>query len=148
MVKLSAVSYITCVVGSAKPLPELKKRVLSQAQQLRPNNQLGAQGEQQAVFFLKQRGFQILDTNVRVGRWELDIVALDRRYSEVVFIEVKTRSSVTFGHPSGAVGFKKRQAMLRAAVTYLRTKRLDADFRFDVITVSPDGTEHFENVTW
>lgn len=148
MVKPSAVSYITCVVGSEKPLPELKKRVLSQAQQLRPANLLGARGERRAVLFLESHGFCVLDTNVQFGRWEIDVVAIDEQVNEVVFVEVKTRSSLDFGHPTEAVGFAKKRALWQAASLYVKAKNLQQDFRFDVVAISPAGVEHFENITW
>lgn len=141
-------SYTTCVTGLVKPLLELKKRTLT-PKQLRQNNfALGAEGERSAVKFLEAKNYDILDINIRVKNSEVDLVAFDREFDEVVFVEVKARASADFGHPSGAVDQRKLSSMNRVARNYIKSKRLDKDFRFDIITLTPQGVEHFENVTW
>lgn len=83
-----------------------------------------------------------------LAQYELDIVVFDPIQQEIVFVEVKTRSSDTFGHPSLGVDQRKVSALQRAAIRYLEKKRFAWDFRFDVVTVLPGKIEHFENVTW
>lgn len=85
---------------------------------------------------------------MRFGTLELDLIVLDNNTNEVVFVEVKTRSSDTYGHPTAAVHFKKLKAMKKAAVAYLQACQLENCFRFDIITVLPTNIEHFENITW
>lgn len=101
-----------------------------------------------AVVFLKNKKYQILATNVRSKNYELDIVALDTALREIVFIEVKTRSSEFFGLPTQAVGYKKFKSLRIAAFAYLQAQQLDNSFRFDIISVLPGKIEHYENVTW
>lgn len=79
---------------------------------------------------------------------ELDLVALDQNHQEIVFVEVKTRQSESFGHPSEAVTPKKLRSVRQAAKAYLASKGLRNCYRFDIISVTPAGVEHFENVTW
>lgn len=81
---------------------------------------------------------------------EIDIVALDRAVDEIVFIEVKTRTSDEYGHPSRAVNRDKLKNIQYVAGVFRRRHRLDKDYRFDIITVIVDTNEieHFENVTW
>lgn len=62
---------------------------------------LGKLGEQLAVDYLASRGYAILERNWRSSGGEIDIVA--RHENETVFVEVKTRSSVAFGDPLGAI---------------------------------------------
>ena len=79
---------------------------------------------------------------------EVDIVCRDRQHNELVFVEVKTRSSEEFGRPLDAVDQEKRRLILRGAMTWL--KMLDMPeivFRFDVIEVlMPDAViRHIAN---
>jgi len=100
---------------------------------------------------LLAKNYQILAQNIRLGLNEIDIIALDREFDELVFIEVKTRDSADFGHPNQAVKFKKIASMRKVAQTYLKKLRLQNDYRFDIITVigkNGNNIEHFENITW
>ena len=62
---------------------------------------LGKRGEELAAAFLESEGYTILDRNWRCPQGEIDLVALDG--VDTVFVEVKTRSSVAFGHPLEAI---------------------------------------------
>lgn len=96
----------------------------------------------------------MLATNLGVGRGlsfnsgEVDIIAYDPETDDVVFVEVKTRSSSEFGHPSQAVSYRKHKAMMRVAQAFLRARDLENDYRFDIICVLPRQIEHFKNITW
>ena len=57
----------------------------------------GKRGEAAAIRFLKKRGYSILDTNYHCRSGEIDIVA--REKDSIVFVEVKTRTSIEFGLP-------------------------------------------------
>lgn len=83
-----------------------------------------------------------------MGKSEVDIVALDQNYDELVFIEVKTRSSNYSGNPSQAVDRSKIRNMHFVASNYMQRSNLDYDYRFDIIAVSPDGVKQYENITW
>ncbi len=109
---------------------------------------MGASGEARAIIFLQNKNFQILETNVRLGNHEVDIVAIDPVTDELVFCEVKTRTTNFFGDPSLAVNRKKIQSMQVVAREFIRKSGVKQDFRFDVIAVLPDEIEHYENVTW
>ena len=61
------------------------------------HNDLGKEGEQQALTYLKHKGYEILDVNWRGRRGELDIVALFA--NRLVIVEVKTRTSLNHGEP-------------------------------------------------
>lgn len=77
------------------------------------HNDLGRQGEAIAEKFLKKKGFSILVCNWQLNRHEVDIIALDKEF--LVFIEVKTRSSLKYGYPDEAVDFKKEKMLIEAA---------------------------------
>lgn len=97
------------------------------------HNELGLAGEEEACRYLMHRGYRLLDRNWRVGHLELDIVA--DYYGEIVFVEVKTRSSQTQVPVEAAVNLEKQKNILEAAHHYILDKHLDQPFRFDIITV-------------
>lgn len=95
---------------------------------------LGNRGEQAAVDFLKQNGYKILARNYKSKLGEVDIVALDKK--TVCFVEVKTRTSDKFGSPAEAVSARKEKQISKAALCYLKEKKLlDKSARFDVVCV-------------
>ncbi|WP_181431228.1 YraN family protein [Curtobacterium sp. MCBD17_021] len=70
-----------------------------------PRKTTGNTGEDHAVEWLVRHGFAIIDRNWRCARGELDIVARDG--DTIVFVEVKTRTGQTTGHPLEAVTPRK-----------------------------------------
>ncbi len=96
--------------------------------------ELGKLGEEAAVQFLKEKGFQIKKLNYRSGRGELDIIALDGETT--VFIEVKSRWNLEMGDPVYGVTPGKVKQLKKIAELYLYDHDLDEiDCRFDVVTV-------------
>ncbi len=94
---------------------------------------LGDFGENAAEAFLIDLNYKILCRNFCVRGGEIDIVALDG--DTLVFVEVKTRSSLKFGLPSEAVDYKKIEHMIFAAEEYLAKNPTDNEVRFDIIEV-------------
>ncbi|MDH3211019.1 MAG: YraN family protein [Myxococcales bacterium] len=102
----------------------------------RDRRALGAAGEVRAAAYLAQRGYRIVDRNVRAGGVEIDIVA--RRGRLVVFAEVKTRRSRALGAPEAAVDAHRQARLVRAAAAWLRAHPgLARRMRFDVIACEP-----------
>ena len=95
----------------------------------------GRWGEAVAAQMLQRKGLKLLGQRVRIGtRDEIDLVM--REGEQLVFVEVKTRSSEAFGRPLSAVDRKKRHTLSRGAIRYL--KKLNNPrvcFRFDVVEV-------------
>jgi len=111
----------------------------------------GAKGEDLACDFLIQKGFSIIDRNVHLGSYEIDIIADDDTY--ILFVEVKTRieyrSGTNFGSAASAVSKTKQKILIQAADIYMRKNfRDDIDAkqpRIDVIEVylpSYDNPSH------
>ena len=93
-----------------------------------------------------------MEKNLRLGNTEIDLIALDQKFDEIVFIEVKYRQNDRYGDASLAVNQLKLNKMLKVAQSYLKKEKFKKSHRFDIISVvgkwpSPDIT-HFENVTW
>ncbi len=115
-----------------------------------PHIALGRKGERLAARHLHRNRHKVLYRNFRAPHGgEVDIVCRDKRHDELVFVEVKTRTSEDFGRPLDAVDHKKRRLILRGAMTWLRLLDMpDITFRFDVIEVlmtEPPQIRHLEN---
>ena len=96
---------------------------------------LGTLGEQAACDALTDQGYRILHRNYRVRGGEIDIVC--ERDGVLVFCEVKTRTSATYGLPEEAVPVTKRRRLRRLAAEFLHRDRYRARaVRFDVVSVS------------
>ncbi|HET7237966.1 MAG TPA: YraN family protein [Terrimicrobiaceae bacterium] len=117
----------------------------------RPRHLLvGCTGERLAANYLRNNRHKILYRNFRAPHGgEIDLVCRDKRHNELVFVEVKTRSSEDFGRPLAAVDRKKRRLILRGAMAWLKMLDMpDVVFRFDVIEVIMSGpieVRHIEN---
>ncbi|MBQ5927438.1 MAG: YraN family protein [Clostridia bacterium] len=105
---------------------------------------LGKKGEKLAVSYLKKQGLKILKTNYRTPFGEADILAQDK--DDTVFVEVKTRTSDSYGRPSEAVTSQKRRRYIQMAKFYFLEQGEEENIRFDVVEVWADGTiEHISN---
>lgn len=109
----------------------------------------GKAAEKAAEAHLCQKGYRILDRNVRYSNGELDIVARD--HETVVFVEVKARRSEEFGGASYAVTRQKEQKLIQLAAQYVGQHHLqDCHCRFDVILLQGGSSstctlDHIEN---
>lgn len=99
----------------------------------RYNKNIGDFGENIAAEYLIGKGYEILEKNYHTAVGEIDIIA--RSGKTVVFVEVKTRSSVKCGRPSEAVDFRKRKHMAEAANIYCVENMISEEVRFDVIEI-------------
>ena len=97
------------------------------------HNELGIQGEKLAQEFLKNEGYQILETNWRFKKAEIDIIA--QKDDIIAVVEVKTRSSEHYGKPEIFVNKKKIKLLLEAINQYIEEKNLDLEIRFDIISI-------------
>lgn len=94
----------------------------------------GRSGERLASKYLEKIGYKIICNNFRCTQGEIDIIAKDK--DEIVFVEVKTRSSTKFGEAREAVDQRKQKHIINAAKYYLyKTGKESAKVRIDVIEV-------------
>ncbi len=95
---------------------------------------LWIKGESLAKQFLKRNGYKILKRNYVSKNGEIDIIAYDR--GTIAFVEVKTRLSESFGSPESAITNEKRSKIIRTALNYLITNKIEEmDYRFDVVSI-------------
>ena len=97
------------------------------------HNELGELGEKMAVKYLEVNGYQILETNYRFGRDEVDIIAKIEDF--IVFVEVKTRESNFMGEPEEAVTKAKQKRIIKVANNYIIENDLDNESRFDIFGI-------------
>ena len=106
-----------------------------------PTRDLGKWGENLAADYLIEQGYTILDQNVHTPYGELDLVTaqpLDTDPGEftIVFIEVKTRRSQSFGFPEESITASKQEHIISSALHYMQQQpNRDRDWRVDVITI-------------
>ena len=107
----------------------------------RYRRELGRSGEQMAVKHLTESGYIILETNYTTRFAEIDIIAVIEDC--LVFVEVKTRSSLKKGFPREAVHSLKQNKIIQAAQQFLKTRPSAAwhHMRFDVVEIYFDTTE-------
>lgn len=98
------------------------------------NNITGHQGEALAAQWLEQRGYTILERNWRNKRCELDIIAT--RNNRLHIVEVKTRTSLTFGLPEESINRQKMTCLKQAALAYQAQHNQWILLQFDVIAIN------------
>lgn len=97
--------------------------------------QTGQRGEEEAYFYLRNRGYVMIARNFRSSRSrsELDLVGWDG--DTLCFVEVKTRSARDFMPAEAAVDEEKQRDLSRVARDFLRKLKGDPPVRFDVVSV-------------
>jgi putative endonuclease len=94
----------------------------------------GQSGEEMARVFLRDQGYEILETNWRHHSGELDIIC--HKDDVLIFVEVKTKHDVRFGLPGEALTLKKQRRLIKTALAYLSAKKLwHIPCRFDLVAV-------------
>lgn len=136
--------------GNCRDLLEKGRSRQHQQEGMPEHLQTGSWGETIAAYYLREKGYVILERDWHSGHRDIDIIA--QQDGCVVFVEVKTRRNTDFGSPVQAVDYHKRQNLLRAINHYIHYRHLDMPWRFDVISIvgvpgaQPD-IEHIEDFT-
>ncbi len=110
------------------------------------NQALGLFGETRIAEFRAQQGDEIVERNWRVREGEIDLVTLDKT-GNFHFIEVKTRSSLAYGHPFDAISPTKLLRMQRLAMGWLVTHDcFGCEYTIDIasVLISPDGSHSID----
>lgn len=108
---------------------------------------LGRRGEDLAARYLEDAGYRVVARNWRCARGEIDIIA--RTGDTLVFVEVKTRSSLAFGHPFEAItATKLARLRVLAGAWCAETSPAAPLIRLDAIAVvAPrDGRPEIEHL--
>ena len=123
---------------AAAAAPSLLKRVRSFFMN---HKDFGNSGENTACLFLESKGYKIIGKNYRALRKEIDIIAI--KNGDIIFAEVKTRSSTKFGTASQSVNTAKQRHIIFAAKKFLSDYNNDKLYsglqpRFDIIEIYHD----------
>ena len=110
--------------------------------------QTGMLGENIAADYLRARGYDVRERNVRFRNLEIDIVAYDRALSMMVFVEVKTRSTHSDAYPiHAAVDGRKRKNIRRAVAWWVKQHQFEGSGRIDVVSVcNAKVVEHIKDL--
>ena len=115
-------------------------------------NPIAVIGEDLATDYLKKKGYKIIERNFRKGYGEIDIVCLKDK--TLIFVEVKTRTSTSYGTPIEAISYYKLKSLVKTAEFYSHLHpELPSALRIDAISVmldhssNPVSIEHVENIT-
>lgn len=113
--------------------------------------ELGKFGESHAESYLNSLSYQILHTNYYSRFGEIDIIAIDYSITppQLAFIEVKTRSTTSFGLPLESITNRKKQRLRKTALNFLNssTQKIPRRWRIDVIGIQLDSNYKFQNLT-
>lgn len=108
------------------------------------NKEIGKYGEELAVKYLENLGYNIICRNFITSTAELDIIA--NNIDEYIFIEVKTRVSKRYGDGIEAINENKKRHIINAAKYFIYRNNLEnKNIRFDVIEVYINSKYEFVN---
>ena len=112
------------------------KRLLKRRKEIKkaPHIKLGEKGEAEACKYLKKKRYKILEKDFKCKLGEIDIIAKDGAI--LCFIEVKCRSSHSFGHPEEAITWEKKKRIKKAAEYYMLLHKItNVNCRYDVVAI-------------
>jgi Holliday junction resolvase-like predicted endonuclease len=112
-----------------------------------PAQRTGDDAEASVAAYLGGLGWRVLATHVRVGRAELDLVAIDPGPpAALVVVEVRWRGRRDFGLPEETIDHRKRARLHHGGFALRQAGRLSDDtplpklpLRFDLVVVEPGG---------
>ena len=117
-------------------------------------NDIGIFGEERAAEYLKKRKYKIVTRNFKTIFGEVDIIARNKK--EIVFVEVKTRSSNSFASPAEFVDSEKIGRIIRVSQFFMKHYKCTLSPRIDVVEVyisinddkyTVERINHLENVS-
>jgi len=102
------------------------------------NKKIGNFGEELAIDHLKKKGYKIIEKNLKLSYKELDIIA--KYKGKIIFVEVKTRTSLLFGSAEDAMSSKKLHHLKKAISMYVNcNKNINPnEVRLDLICIDID----------
>lgn len=107
---------------------------------------IGNAYEIRAASYLQSKGYFILEKNYRCRYGEIDLI-VQSPDKTIVFVEVKSRRSYSYGCAAEAITSDKREKIRKTSLFYIHERKLDWDqmYRYDVITFQNDILNHIEN---
>jgi len=104
----------------------------------------GKYGEDLAVSYLEQKGFELLERNYRHSHGEIDLIVLWKN-ELLVFVEVKLRKSNSYGEPEVFVSRAQERLIIQTAEHYIYATNWHKDIRFDILAITGERVTHIED---
>lgn len=96
---------------------------------------IGQTAEHYARSFLEMQGLHFLQKNYQCCFGEIDLIMKDR--DDIVFVEVRYRQQVDYGHPLESISKSKIKRLIKTGMYFLKQKKwlYTQNSRFDVVTI-------------
>ncbi len=107
---------------------------------------IGKVGENLAVKYLEAKGINVIGRNYYTRYGEIDLIA--QQGDEILFIEVKTRTSNDYGYPEEAVNKKKVMHLVKAINEYVMEKQIRNFWRIDAISIELNLSSKIAKIRW
>ncbi|WP_173238587.1 YraN family protein [Legionella antarctica] len=106
--------------------------------------QTGRVAEEKALNYLVDKGLKLVMRNYTCRLGEIDLIMRDKEY--LVFIEVRSRTSMSFGGGMASITYAKRQKIIKTTSHYIMKNKMQdkCPLRFDVVSI--DGASGV--ITW
>jgi len=104
--------------------------------------EIGLRGERLAKEYLKTHKYKIVEQNWRYKKAEIDIIC--SKEDQLIIVEVKTRTSNSFGEPEEFVSQHQQNLLFLAANAYLENNALELELRFDVLAIHIQNEQQYK----
>ncbi len=108
---------------------------------------LGHRGENISIRYLRKQGYGIIARHWQKQVGELDIIAFDNILREIVFIEVKTRKSSSYGSIERSISYGKKKKLSQIIDNFIVQSNFRGEYRFDVIFIKMGGNITLNHIT-
>lgn len=98
---------------------------------------IGKYGEKLARRYLEEKGYELIEENFRYDRAEIDLILKDEKNKILIFAEVKTRKTKSFGEPEESVVPRKQLQIIKSAQGFLmdHDEYTEYEKRFDIVSI-------------
>jgi len=104
----------------------------------KPKIQRGSEAENLALEYLLNKVLRLITRNYHSRTGEIDLIMEDKEF--IIFVEVRYRKTTKYGSPLESISRYKQIHLIQCAMHYLSSKRINRPARFDVIGITPNGT--------
>lgn len=109
------------------------------------NYKTGKLGEQEALEFLENKNYRLLEKNLRLGHWELDLLMVFQNQLIAIEVKTKTRNQKFLRNPFRSSQLKR---VSKIASQYATENQIDYSIRIDglIVCLETNAITHLENL--
>lgn len=96
--------------------------------------EIGNIGESIAIEFLKKKGFRLIKRNYTIKGGEIDLIM--EKDDIILFVEVKTRRTESFGYPENGLSKAQIKRIIRAIMKWQQEVKIKKTWRCDLVGIS------------